>query len=409
MWPGIAVEIGEEAVVGLAVDVNRPGEGSLRKDRFHLRAGPVLSPLIEKLQLSLAEKNEAGEIDGAAVVGRVVDVIGARAHFRDFPLRAGLELPVFEDGEINFPDTQACEVYGDPAIDGLRVIGIRKMPGLLPLHHIHILRSIEIASCRSGRSFGNFSAFSPEIGLADVVVVRDRDRGAVLCQLAIAKAPFDPAGGVLRVMIGLVSGEKENIRILRKKVLPDVGTVPLGPARITGEARHDDLVFVDRVPADQSLVDGILPVAHTVGDIFGPVPALDAEMCTPAGENNFLGRGSLPLIPVFEFEQHFAGLVLKKRVKLRAELEDAAVLRVEREGDDVLARHVEIDQPLRGAALFVFSSLSLRLFQLVRGLLPPFAGGSFFQHGKFFTKGKGRSCPGDAPRQKQGKEGSEGK
>ncbi len=114
---------------------------------LHLRAAAVvLAPLTEERFLPLPQQFQAGQIDGLWVVRRIVDVIGPRPHLRKLAGGAGLELSVFQNGEIDAADDHPCEVDADVAVDGRGIGRIRQMPTLLPLHLIHIRDGIAIAS-----------------------------------------------------------------------------------------------------------------------------------------------------------------------------------------------------------------------------------------------------------------------
>ena len=65
---------------------------------------------------------------------------------RNLALRAGLELAVLEDREVDAADAQAREIDGDAAFDRRRIDRIGQMPRLLPLHHVHVLDRIEVAA-----------------------------------------------------------------------------------------------------------------------------------------------------------------------------------------------------------------------------------------------------------------------
>ena len=52
--------------------------------------------------------------------------------------RSRLELAVFQDGEVDATHHQPSEIDADVLIHRLRIDGIRQMPALLPLHHVHI-------------------------------------------------------------------------------------------------------------------------------------------------------------------------------------------------------------------------------------------------------------------------------
>ena len=109
-------------------------------------AHPVLGPSGEELQLTIAEKLQARQVDALRVVFLIGDVIGARALRRDLAHGGGLELAILEDGEIHAADLEPGVISRDAALDRTRIERIGQMPRLLPLHHVHIGDRVEIAA-----------------------------------------------------------------------------------------------------------------------------------------------------------------------------------------------------------------------------------------------------------------------
>ena len=110
------------------------------------------------------------------------------------------------------------------------------------------------------------------------------------------------------VVVHLIAGEEQQIGIDPLDILDDV--VPRDIAavlrvdRVAGERRHDDLVLVRWIAADQPLVHRRLAVADTVRDVLGHVPVLDAERGRPTRVDD-LGSGNLlPLAVALHFEPH---------------------------------------------------------------------------------------------------------
>ncbi len=108
--PAVAIEVGEQAIVALAVHVDGAAEGGLREHGLHLRAGPVLRPVAEEFLLPLAEQLQARQVDRLRIVGGIVDVVGTRPHLRNLARRAALEFAVFENGEVHAADVQPREI-----------------------------------------------------------------------------------------------------------------------------------------------------------------------------------------------------------------------------------------------------------------------------------------------------------
>ena len=55
LWPAVAVQISEQAVFLAAVEVHGSAEGGLGEGDFHLCIGPVRGPVLEEIELALAE------------------------------------------------------------------------------------------------------------------------------------------------------------------------------------------------------------------------------------------------------------------------------------------------------------------------------------------------------------------
>jgi len=67
----------------------------------------------------------------------------------------------------------------DPLPHRCRIDRIGQVPGLLPLHHVHGGRRQEVAAVRAVGTLGLPTAGAPEVRMAHVVVVGDRDGGPV--------------------------------------------------------------------------------------------------------------------------------------------------------------------------------------------------------------------------------------
>ena len=52
-------------------------------------------------------------------------------------LRAGLEFAILQNGEVDAADPHARVVDADAALNGTWIVGVRQMPGLVALHHVH--------------------------------------------------------------------------------------------------------------------------------------------------------------------------------------------------------------------------------------------------------------------------------
>ena len=149
-------------------------------------------------------------------------MIGARALRRNLTHGSGLELTILEDGEIDATDLEAGVVDADAPLDGSRIIRIRQVPRLLTLDHVHVSDRVEIAAVSHAGDGGQLATLTPEVGVADVMVVRNTNRRAILHHVAKLQTELNPAGGVLGVAIGLVAGEEQEIRILTDQVIQDL-------------------------------------------------------------------------------------------------------------------------------------------------------------------------------------------
>src|SRR5688500_5844228 len=81
--PAVAIEVGQQTVVGCAVQSYSPAERSLLQDALHRRPGPVLRPGVEESFLTLAQQLQSAHIDALGIVGRVIDVVRTRTHLRN--------------------------------------------------------------------------------------------------------------------------------------------------------------------------------------------------------------------------------------------------------------------------------------------------------------------------------------
>ncbi len=284
--PAVAIEIGEQPVVGIAVQVDGAAERCLRQHALHLRARPIVSPVPQKLQLALAEQLKSGEIDGFRIVTFVIDVIGPRSHRRDGAHRTRLELAILEDREVDAADAQPREIHADALADRRGIDRVRQVPALRALHHVHVGRREEVAAVRAAAVRRVAPFFTPQVRVSDVVVVRDADRRAILDDLAILEAELDPAGRVLGVVIRLIAREEEQIRILTQQPLHDFRPRALGSRRVASQVGDDDLVLVQRITTDGAVERRLVPMPHPVRHRLRCIPAFDPEVGAPARISN---------------------------------------------------------------------------------------------------------------------------
>jgi len=218
--------------------------------------------------------------------------------------------------------------------------------------------------------------FTPEVGLADVVVIGDGDGGTVAHDVAELHAEFEPAGGVLGVVIGLVACEEEDVGILRDEVLDDGREGSGGAGGVAGKVADDDGFLIGGFAADLAFKGRFFGVAKSVSVIFGAVPVGDAEVGGPAGIDDLFLGDFFPLIALFDLEANFLGLIRLERVELRGHLQRAAFEGVNGKADHFTARDIEVDHAL---ASFFGRSLSF----------PPFTGGTIIEAAVFLSENLG--------------------
>ena len=370
--PAVAVQVGEQPVVPGAVEVHRAAESRLREGALRPHALPLVGPAGEPGELPLAEQFQAGEVDRRAVVRGIDDVVGPGPQLRDRAERARLALPVFEDREVDTADHEPREIDADPLLHRCGIHRVGQVPGLLPLHHVHVGRRIEVPAVGAVGPLGLPAARSPEVRLAHVVVVGNRDRGPVPDHVAKLEAELEPAHRVLGVPVGLVARKEEEIGIGRPQAGHEFLPLARCPRRVAGEHGHADPLARGRVGPHEPLEHGPLPVPHTVGRGPARVPALDAKVGAPPGVEHLGGRHLLPGVAPLHLEPRHAGLARLQGKELRRQLEHGRAARrlhahgVEGEGHDLVAGDVEREwRPLR----------RLRFRPgLVPGLHPPLAG-----------------------------------
>ena len=160
-----------QSTVGVAVNVGTTAEDRLRKCDFHLCIVPVLSPLIEEIQLSLAKQNCAIDINAGRIVIRVANVVGARPLFGHSARGTGLEFAVFQNGKVDIAPIQVGEIDANALTNFSRIHRIGKMAGLGAFDFLDIDARLGVATVGSATERRNLSAFTPQVGLPDVMVI----------------------------------------------------------------------------------------------------------------------------------------------------------------------------------------------------------------------------------------------
>ena len=342
--PAVRIEIGVQTTPELAVDVGPAAEDGLGEGDLHVGVAPVPTPGIEEAKLPLPEQDRPRDVDAAGIVVGVGDVIRARTLFGYQPFGATLELPVLEDREADPPPPKLGVVDADAALDGSGIEGIGEVARLGPLHHLHVLDRAEVAAIGPVGIVGLLPPRAPEVGLAHVVVVGNGDRRAVPDDRAEVAAELEPRRVVAGVVVDLVPGEEQQIGVEGLDVVEDVlaRDVPAvrGVDRVPGEAGDDDLVLVDGVLANPTVVESGGAVGHAVVPSSRVVPVLDPQRGGPSGLDHRSGPDLVPAVIALDLQAHLPLLALLQRIELRRHLEDAVVNRVEREADHLFARHL---------------------------------------------------------------------
>ena len=271
------------------------------------------------------------------------------------------------------------------------------MPGLLALDLIDVGDGVAEAAVGIAFDAGLFAALAPEVAVADVVIVWDADGGAVADDVAELEAELDPAGGVLGVAVGLITAEEEDIGVLSAEVVDDFGAGADGSAGVATHVGDDDDVFVHGIAADEAFELGGLAVADAIGDVFGAVPAFDAEVGVPAWVEDIGAGDFLPVLAIWaDFEAGDAFFIWFEGEELGAHFEHAVLLGVVGEADDLIAW--DIHGGCGGGAAFGFAlGFGLGLGFAIGGgggcggaaLGPPLAGGEGFELREIGAEGLG--------------------
>ncbi len=111
----------------------------------------------------------------------------------------------------------------------------------------------EISAIVTRSGFGFLPALAPQVSLTDIVVVGDRDAGAVAENFPERETEFEPRCGVLLVVVGLVACEEDKIRILVVDVADILRAQVAVAVGIAVQRCDGDLVFGVRVLADEPL------------------------------------------------------------------------------------------------------------------------------------------------------------
>ena len=290
-------------------------------------------------------------------------MIGAGTDLRHEALRARFELPVFDDREADSAHRQIGVVDGDASFDGSRIVGVRKVARLRPLHLVDVLDRLEIAAVVPRTGVRLLAAGPPEVPVTDVVIVGNRDRGRVADDFAEVPAELEPVGQMPVVVVDLIAGEEQQVGIQLLDVLDDVVFRNVSAMRridrVPGESRHDDDVLLDGVSADQPLVERRLAVCHSVGRVFRRVPVFDAKRGRPPRFDHFRLGDLPPSAALQDLQADGPVAVFTQRIELGRQLHDVVLNRVQRKADLLVFGHVGDRQQCRATRRTLFLLLAL--------------------------------------------------
>ncbi len=97
------------------------------------------------------------------------------------------------------------------------------MPSLASLHHIDGRSRVEKSSCWACWRPRLLAILTPNIRLPNIVIIRDRDCGTILHDLAELHSELQPSKSVV---VGLITSKEQQIRILLHQILNHRGTGP---------------------------------------------------------------------------------------------------------------------------------------------------------------------------------------
>ena len=141
------------------------------------------------------------------------------------------------------------------------------MPRLLSLHHVHVLHRVIVTPGRPLGSCRLLPVFAPNIRLADVVIVRNRDHRPVPENLPELQSELKPACRMFGVVVGLVTREEQQVGILLPQVLDDPRARTTGSRGVTRQIAHDNHILLNRIMSNQALKFAPVTVPHAISDV----------------------------------------------------------------------------------------------------------------------------------------------
>ena len=202
-----------QSTVGVAVNVGTTAEDRLRKCHFHFCIVPVLSPIIEKIQLSLAKQDRAIDINAGRIVIRVANMVGARSLFGHSACGTGFKLAVFQNGKVDIAPIQVGEIDTNALTNLSRIDRIGKMAGLGTFDFLDIDPGLGVATVGSATERRNLSAFTPQIGLPDVMVIGQTNGRTVFDDVTKVASKFQPSRVMSIVVVNLIAREEQHVGV----------------------------------------------------------------------------------------------------------------------------------------------------------------------------------------------------
>jgi len=319
--------------VDTAVNMCAAAEDGLRQHAFHFSAGPVGRPVVEEFQLSLSQEHRSGHVHRFGIIVGVEDVIRSRSLLWNKALGARLELTVLDDGETDSPDVQRGIINSDAALDGCRVVRVGQMACLGAFDLLDVPDGGVVSTVVAGTGVGLLATGAPQIGLADVVIVRDGDRGNLTDDLAEVLAEPQPVLEMLGVVIDLVAAEEQQVGPEPLDVFDDVGlgqvSAVSGHDAVAGECRHGDDILVGGVPQNPAVEECTPAVGDAIVNRLCRIPVFHPERRSPAVLDDLCGGYLFPFAVLFYFQPHSPRVVVCQRIELGGELEYVIVYGVQ--------------------------------------------------------------------------------
>ena len=121
--------------------------------------------------------------------------------------------------------------------------------------------------------------FSPKVTLPDIVIIWNTDTGPVAEYIPELQPKFQPGCGVFGMVVGLVPGKEQQIRVVVVNVA--YVTFPHTPVLVgvAGKGSHYNLIFGHRVFSDQAFKRSPIAMQQSIGSILPGIPVFDPEQC----------------------------------------------------------------------------------------------------------------------------------